>query len=176
VCDPDGLPRCLGTQLCMLPTIEPALRDLSDMSRDRCPVCNSVLIEKTLQLRSDGEGSALVKWCHVHGIHYDLLSKYLARKSNGPWQSQSNPSRHLAHIEPSIFCDGSTDSSVQSSTCRKPVGFAKKKDMFRMIVLNSRLYKNLLIRRMTHLVDHPIGAEAQVSAAAQVNARSQQEN
>jgi hypothetical protein len=47
---------------------------------------------------------------------------------------------------------------------RKHVGFVKRKDTFRMIVPNSRLYRNWLKMLTIHQVGHQAGAKAPAAA------------
>lgn len=63
------------------------------MTSQKCPVCGLVLLEKMAQLRSDDEAAALVRWCPIHGIHYNLCSSYLNVKLPLSLSLQSNPSR-----------------------------------------------------------------------------------
>ena len=63
------------------------------MTSQKFPVCGLVLLEKMAQLRSDDEAAALVRWCPIHGIHYNICSSYLNVKLPLSLSLQSNPSR-----------------------------------------------------------------------------------
>jgi hypothetical protein len=58
-----------------------------------CTLCGCDLVSNTVQIRADDEGATLVKWCPVHGINYNIWSKYSIAKSSLGISSILNPMR-----------------------------------------------------------------------------------
>ncbi len=81
------------------------------MSNLKCPACGSVLLQEVSQLRSDDEAGALVRWCPIHGLHYNLCLSYLSLKLALPFTLYLSPSRLLV-VVPSVAPKTQTLSNI----------------------------------------------------------------